>query len=88
MSIAQTFSTSSITSILGPGLSLALAYFMGEQTKATAFDNGTGEETREIGLEIDGFEITLNGQINDNNAIRFGLASVDATKSKGSGEAK
>tara|TARA_B100001057_G_scaffold55462_1_gene49292 strand:- start:9 stop:1205 length:1197 start_codon:yes stop_codon:yes gene_type:complete len=70
------------------GLSLALAYFMGEQTKATAFDNGTGEETREIGLEIDGFEITLNGQINDNNAIRFGLASVDATKSKGSGAAK
>ena len=70
------------------GLSLALAYFMGEQTKATAFDNGTGEETREIGLEIDGFEITLNGQINDNNALRFGLASVDATKSKGSGAAK
>ena len=70
------------------GLSLALAYFTGEQTKATAFDNGTGEETREIGLEIDGFEITLNGQVNDNNAIRFGLASVDATKSKGSGAAK
>ena len=70
------------------GISLALAYFMGEQTKATAFDNGTGEETREIGLEIDGFEITLNGQINDNNALRFGLASVDATKSKGSGAAR
>ena len=70
------------------GLSIALAYFTGEQTKATAFDNGTGEETREIGLEIDGFEITLNGQVNDNNAIRFGLASVDATASKGSGAAK
>ena len=39
-------------------------------------------------MEIDGFEITLNGQVNDNNAIRFGLASVDATKSKGSGAAK
>jgi catecholate siderophore receptor len=70
------------------GLSLAVAYFMGEQTKATAYDNGTGEVTSEVGLEIDGFELTLNGQVNDNNAIRFGLASVDATASKGVGAAR
>ena len=70
------------------GAQLAVSYFSSEQTKATAFNSGSGEVTREIGLEIDGFEVSLNGQVDESNLIRFGLASVDATKSKGSGATK
>ena len=50
------------------GLSLALSYFDMEQTQA-AEDGTGGTEVR--ALAIDGFEISLNGQVNDNNSIRF-----------------
>ena len=50
-----------------------------DQTQAKSYDNGTGEVTEEAGMEIDGFEITLNGQVNDQNLIKFGLTSVDST---------
>ena len=41
-----------------------------------------------IGMEIDGFEIGIAGQINEQNSINFGLTSVDATASAGTGKVK
>ena len=67
------------------GLSLALSYFDMEQTQA-AEDGTGGTEVR--ALAIDGFEISLNGQVNDNNSIRFGLSSVDATRNADGDKAK
>ena len=67
------------------GLSLALSYFDMEQLKA-AEDGTGGTETR--ALAIDGFEITLNGDIDERNAIRFGLASVDAVRNTSGDKAK
>ena len=67
------------------GLSLALSYFDMEQTQA-AEDGTGGTEVR--ALAIDGFEISLNGQVNDNNSIRFGLSSVDATRNVSGDKAK
>ena len=67
------------------GLSLALSYFDMEQIKA-AEDGTGGTETR--ALAIDGFEITLNGDIDERNAIRFGLASVDAVRNTSGDKAK
>jgi catecholate siderophore receptor len=64
---------------LDAGASLAVSYFTMDQTQAKSYDNGTGEVTEEAGMEIDGFEITLNGQVNDQNLIKFGLTSVDST---------
>ena len=67
------------------GLSLALSYFDMEQTRA-AEDGTGGTEVR--ALAIDGFEFSLNGQVNDNNSIRFGLSSVDASKNEAGDKAK
>tara|TARA_B100001564_G_scaffold360021_1_gene384801 strand:+ start:3794 stop:5902 length:2109 start_codon:yes stop_codon:yes gene_type:complete len=67
------------------GLSLALSYFDMEQIKA-AEDGTGGTETR--ALAIDGFEITLNGDIDERNAIRFGLSSVDAVRNTSGDVAK
>ena len=64
---------------LDAGASLAVSYFTMDQTQAKSYDDGTGEVTEEAGMEIDGFEITLNGQVNDQNLIKFGLTSVDST---------
>ena len=67
------------------GLSLALSYFDMEQMRAT----GDGTENTEVrNLAIDGFEFSLNGQVNDNNAIRFGLSSVDAEKNEAGDKAR
>ncbi len=67
------------------GLSLALSYFDMEQIKA-AEDGTGGTETR--ALAIDGFEISLNGDIDERNAIRFGLSSVDAVRNTSGDVAK
>ena len=67
------------------GLSLAVSYFDMEQIKA-AEDGSGNTETR--ALAMDGFEITLNGEINERNAIRFGLASVDAERNTAGDKAR
>ena len=67
------------------GLSLALSYFDMEQTRA-AEDGTGGTEVR--GLSIDGFEFSVNGQVNDNNFLRFGLSSVDASKNEAGDKAR
>ncbi len=70
---------------LDNGISLAISYFDMEQTQA-AEDGTGGTEVR--ALAIDGFEFSAIGQVNDNNSIRFGLSSVDATRNVSGDKAK
>ena len=67
------------------GISLAVSYF-DQQTVKGQEDGVGGSEV--IGMEIDGFEICIAGQINEQNSINFGLTSVDATASAGTGKVK
>lgn len=67
------------------GISLAISYF-DQQTVKGQEDGVGGSEV--IGMEIDGFEIGIAGQINEQNSINFGLTSVDATASAGTGKVK
>ena len=67
------------------GISLSVSYF-DQQTVKGQEDGVGGSEV--IGMEIDGFEIGIAGQINDQNSINFGLTSVDATASAGTGKVK
>ncbi len=67
------------------GISLAVSYF-DQQTVKGQEDGVGGSEV--IGMEIDGFEIGIAGQINEQNSINFGLTSVDASASAGTGKVK
>lgn len=67
------------------GISFAISYF-DQQTLKGQEDGVGGSEV--IGMEIDGFEIGIAGQINEQNSINFGLTSVDATASAGTGKVK
>ena len=67
------------------GISMSFSYFDQETVKGQE-DGVGGSEV--IGMAIDGFEIGIAGDVNDQNSINFGLSSVDATKSEGSGEQK
>ena len=67
------------------GISLSVSYFDQETVKGQE-DGVGGSEV--IGMAIDGFEIGVVGNINDNNSINFGFTNVDASKSKGVGEPK
>ena len=67
------------------GISLAVSYF-DQQTVKGQEDGVGGSEV--IGMEIDGFEIGIAGQINEQNSINFGLTSVEATASAGTGKVK
>ena len=66
-------------------ISMSFAYFDQETVKGQEDGVGVSEV---IGMAIDGFEIGIAGEVNDQNSINFGLSSVDATKSAGSGEQK
>ena len=66
-------------------ISMSFAYFDQETVKGQE-DGVGGSEV--IGMAIDGFEIGIAGEVNDQNSINFGLSSVNATKSAGSGEQK
>ncbi len=64
------------------GLSLTVAYFENEQTVSSR-DNDTGESFEVRGLEIDGFEVQLDGQIGDNLFIRGGYTYLDGETGDG-----
>ena len=66
-------------------ISMSFGYFDQETVKGQE-DGVGGSEV--IGMAIDGFEIGIAGEVNDQNSINFGLSSVEATKSAGSGEQK
>ena len=67
------------------GLSLSIAYFDNE--KVAGQEDGVGG-SEVISQAIDGFEIGLAGQVNEQNSINFGLSSVDAVGSDGTTKVK
>ena len=67
------------------GISLAVSYF--DQKTIKGQEDGIGG-SEVIGMEIDGFEIAVLGQINNQHTINFGLTSLEATASAGTGKPK
>ena len=64
-----------------PNLSLRASYFDNEQTIATRDESGEGAEI--AGLQVDGFEIEVKGQVNDQLYMQFGYSNMDGTTSSG-----
>ena len=64
------------------GLSLTVAYFENEQT-VSGRDNDTGENFEVRGLEVDGFEVQLDGQITEDFTIRAGYTYLDGETGDG-----
>ncbi|MCG8442343.1 MAG: TonB-dependent receptor, partial [Caulobacterales bacterium] len=65
-----------------PGLSFTAAYFQNEQTQA-ATDDVTGENFEVRGLEVDGFEAQLQGQITDKLFVSAGYSYLDGETDDG-----
>ena len=59
-----------------PGLSFTAAYFQNEQT-IDASPDGAPEDLERRGLEVNGFELQLEGQITDGLYIRAGYANLN-----------
>ena len=58
------------------------AYFDSEQTQAVR-DSVTGENSEIVGLQVDGFELEVNGNVNDKLSVSVGLTSMDGETSSG-----
>lgn len=67
---------------INPGLSFTAAYFQNEQTRAD-IDNVTGEQFEVRGLEVDGFELQLQGQIMDRLYVSGGYTYLDGDTASG-----
>ena len=65
-----------------PDLYLTAAYFDSEQTQAVR-DSVTGENSEIVGLQVDGYEFELKGDINEKLSIAFGVSSMDGETSSG-----
>ncbi len=63
-------------------LSFTASIFDSEQTKAT-YDNVTGENSEIRGLQVDGMEVELRGQVSDKLELAVGYSSLDGTTSSG-----
>ena len=59
-----------------PDLYLTFAYFDSEATRATR-DSDTGETSEIRGLEVDGFEFELKGDVTQKLSLAIGLSSMD-----------
>ena len=64
-----------------PNLSLRASYFDNEQTIATRDESGEGAEI--VGLQVDGFEIEVKGQVNDKLYMQLGYSNMDGLTSSG-----
>ncbi|WP_299768863.1 TonB-dependent siderophore receptor [uncultured Pseudoteredinibacter sp.] len=64
------------------GLSLTAAYFENEQTRA-ARDNETGENFEVRGLEVEGYEIQLQGNLTEQISIQAGYSNLDGKTGSG-----
>ena len=62
-------------------LSLRASYFDSEQTIATRDESGEGAEI--VGLQVDGIELEVKGQINDKLYMQFGYSKMDGKTSSG-----
>lgn len=63
-------------------LSFAAAYFDSEQTQAVR-DSVTGEGSEIVGLQVDGYELELKGEVNDSFYIAAGYSNLDGKTSTG-----
>ena len=64
-----------------PDVSLRASYFDSEQTIATRDESGEGAEI--VGLQVDGFELEVKGQVSDQLYVSFGLSKMDGETSSG-----
>ena len=65
-----------------PDLYFTAAYFDSEQTQAVR-DSETGENSEIVGLQVDGFELELKGDVNEKLSISVGVTSLDGETSSG-----
>ena len=64
-----------------PDLSLRASYFDNEQTIATRDESGEGAEV--LGLQVDGIELEIKGQVSDQLYVSFGYSDMDGETSSG-----
>ena len=63
-------------------LSFTVSYFDSEQTQAVR-DSDTGENSEIVGLQVDGIELELKGQISDKLYLALGYSDLDGETGKG-----
>ena len=66
---------------LTPDVSLRVSYFDSEQTIATRDESGEGAEI--VGLQVDGFELEVKGDISDQLYLSFGYSKLNGETSSG-----
>ncbi|MDC0546189.1 TonB-dependent siderophore receptor [Gammaproteobacteria bacterium] len=64
-----------------PDLSLRASYFDSEQAIATRDESGEGAEV--LGLQVDGIELEIKGQVSDQLYVSFGYSDMDGETSSG-----
>ena len=67
---------------IAPGLMLSAAYFQNDQTQAVR-DSVSGEQAEIVGLQVDGIELELKGQLTDSLFVAAGYTNMDGTTSSG-----
>ena len=67
---------------ISPGLSFTASYFDSEQTVATR-DSDTGENSEIVGLQVDGIELELKGQVTEKLSLAIGYSDLDGETAKG-----
>ena len=63
-------------------LSFTVSYFDSEQTQAVR-DSDTGENSEIVGLQVDGIELELKGQVTDKLYLALGYSDLDGETAKG-----
>ena len=63
-------------------LSFTISYFDSEQTQAVR-DSDTGENAEIVGLQVDGVELELKGQVTDRLYLALGYSDLDGETGKG-----
>ena len=66
---------------LTPDVSLRVSYFDSEQTIATRDESGEGAEI--VGLQVDGIELEVKGELSDQLYLSFGYSKLDGETSSG-----
>ena len=64
-----------------PDVSLRVSYFDSEQTIATRDESGEGAEI--VGLQVDGVELEVKGELSDQLYLSFGYSKLDGETSSG-----
>ena len=66
---------------LTPDVSLRVSYFDSEQTIATRDESGEGAEI--VGLQVDGIELEVKGELSEQLYLSFGYSKLDGETSSG-----